>query len=92
MKSVNVGILNTTSTTTTTGMATSPGQTAVTAGGLTKDKLPCMLKLLTGACVVQGICLIATAATLGCYVNENVSLLGNCLWSFIPEPVLCHCL
>ena len=37
------------------------------------DRGPCFPKLLTGLCIGQVVMLVATAATLGAIISENVS-------------------
>ena len=79
-KSVKVGILNTCSSGTTGRTETMPGNTAVTGqGGTTDNKTPCLLKLLTCFCMVQWVMLIVIAATLGAFLNANVSISGACV-------------
>ena len=42
-------------------------------GGKLDDRGPCFPKLLTGLCIGQMVMLVATAATLGAVISENVS-------------------
>ena len=81
MKPVRFGILNTSTTSKTTSMETRSDHTPVT---IRDNKLPCMIKLLTSACLVQIVLLVVTAATLGHYVNENVSLSFKSFWPILP--------
>ena len=55
-----------------------PGTTKIKAfadtGRAIDDKIPHLLKLLIALCIGQMIMVIGTAATLGVFVNANVSL------------------
>ena len=69
VKSVKIGILNSPGTSEPMG-----NKRFDEKSGQIDSQFPGILKLLTGLCIGQMVMLIVTAATLGVFVNANVSL------------------
>ena len=70
MKTAKVGVLNSSDTSETTrNTAWADKREAM------DSQIPSLRKLLTGFCIGQVIMVTVTAATLGVFVNSNVSIL-----------------